>query len=68
MFDTPNAACEVRAARRSADWHGADAKAACSAEQSFAAAFHLRRLLDLKPDDADDLRKRLAAAQASLKE
>jgi serine/threonine protein kinase len=46
----------------------AEADAAEEANQPFAAAFHLRRLLDLKPDDADALRKRLAAVEARLNE
>ena len=48
-------------------YHRREADVAEKAGQHFAAAFHLGRLLDLKPEDAAGVRKRLDAARARLK-
>lgn len=48
-------------------YHRREADAAEQAGQHFAAVFHLGRLLDGKPADADAIRKRLAAARGQLK-
>ena len=48
------------------DWHREQAATAETSQQWFAVRFHLRKLSDLRPDDAD-AKRRLQAVEDKLK-